>query len=424
MADSGRGAVLGNKDGLCLALLWLSGVCMRLSILVVPPIIPQLHADLALSQTQVGILSALPSLLLALAAIPGALFVARLGAPVTIVAGMLVAAAASALRAGVAGSGELFAATVVMGLGLSIMQPAMPQLVRTWMPRRIGYATAMYMSGLLVGQVIAVWATPALVLPLVDGDWRRSLLVWALPVVVIAIAVWVMAPGLPGGRSGRAQAGAPGRAPGSGQGGALMNGRRWWPDWRKPLVWQLGLLTGSVNSLYFTMNFFLPDYLVSRGEADWVSTLLTSLNLGQIPGSFLMLAVAGRWGRQRAAYVVSAMLALAGMLGVLFTHGPLMVAFAFLFGGATTITFVLCFALPALLSAPDDVHRTAAAMFTLSYSCAVVTPVLGGFLWDLTGLPLMAFAPVLVWPLVTWGMTVVIDLGHQPTETSARTGGA
>ena len=198
-----------------------------------------------------------------------------------------------------------------------------------------------------------------------------------------------------------------------------MAGRRWWPDWRKPLVWQLGLLTGSVNSLYFTMNFFLPDYLASRGEADWVSTVLTSLNLGQIPGSFLMLAVAGRWGRRRAAYGVSALLALAGILGMLLAHGSLMVACALLFGAATTVTFVLCFALPALLSAPDDAHRTAAAMFTLSYSCAVVTPVLGGVLWDVTGLPLMAFAPVLVWPLVTCVMTRVVDLAHQPEDSEA-----
>ncbi len=416
MAETDRQGVASHKEWVCLALLWLSGVCMRLSILVVPPVIPQLHADLDLSQTQVGILSALPSLLLALAAIPGALFVARLGAPMTVVAGMLIAALASALRAGVAGSGELFAATVVMGLGLSIMQPAMPQLVRTWMPRQIGYATAMYMSGLLVGQVIAVWATPALVLPMVGGDWRQSMLVWALPVVLIAMALWFIAPALPGGRSGRGKDAEPRRGQGKASGEARratdMVGRRWWPDWRKPLVWQLGLLTGSVNSLYFTMNFFLPDYLASRGESDWVPTVLTSLNLGQIPGSFLMLAVAGRWGRKRAAYVVSAMLALAGMFGMLLTHGGLMVVFAFLFGGATTVTFVLCFALPALLSAPDDVHRTAAAMFTLSYSCAVVTPVVGGLLWDFTGLPLMAFAPVLVWPFVTWVMTMVVDLGH------------
>jgi CP family cyanate transporter-like MFS transporter len=195
--------------------------------------------------------------------------------------------------------------------------------------------------------------------------------------------------------------------------------RRWWPDWRSRLVWRLGLLTGSVNSLYFTMNFFLPDYLASQGEADWVATVLTVLNLGQVPGSFLMLAVAGRWGRRPLAYIGSAALALTGILGTLLCHGLIRVAFAGLFGCATTVTFVLCFALPALLSEPDDVHRTSAAMFTLSYTCAVITPVVGGLLWDMTGIPLMAFAPVIIWPMVTWVMAMRVDLQHRPAGAAA-----
>jgi len=35
---------------------------------------------------------------------------------------------------------------------------------------------------------------------------------------------------------------------------------------------------------------------------------------------------------------------------------------------------VLMLALPPLLSAPDDVHRMSAAMFTISYPCAVAIP--------------------------------------------------
>ncbi|HVG50888.1 MAG TPA: MFS transporter, partial [Xanthobacteraceae bacterium] len=38
--------------------------------------------------------------------------------------------------------------------------------------------------------------------------------------------------------------------------------------------------------------------------------------------------------------------------------------------------------------------RTAAAMFTISYSCAVITPILSGICWDLTGVPAAAFIPI------------------------------
>jgi len=58
------------------------------------------------------------------------------------------------------------------------------------------------------------------------------------------------------------------------------------------------------------------------------------------------------------------------------------------------VALVLALALPALLGASQDVHRLSAAMFTVSFPCAVLFPILGGFAWDATGIPALAFAPV------------------------------
>ena len=33
-------------------------------------------------------------------------------------------------------------------------------------------------------------------------------------------------------------------------------------------------------------------------------------------------------------------------------------------------------------------------MFTISYSCAVIVPVISGALWDLSGIPALAFLPI------------------------------
>ena len=54
-----------------------------------------------------------------------------------------------------------------MAAGVSIMQPALPPLVRAWFPQRIGFATAVYTNGLLIGETLAVALTIPLVLPLV-----------------------------------------------------------------------------------------------------------------------------------------------------------------------------------------------------------------------------------------------------------------
>jgi len=50
--------------------------------------------------------------------------------------------------------------------------------------------------------------------------------------------------------------------------------RRWWPDWRDTLIWRLGLMLGMVNATYFTTNAFLPDYLRSNGQSEWISAAL------------------------------------------------------------------------------------------------------------------------------------------------------
>jgi hypothetical protein len=52
---------------------------------------------------------------------------------------------------------------------------------------------------------------------------------------------------------------------------------------------------------------------------------------------------------------------------------------------ATGSGLILGLSLPPLLSAPDDVARTSAAMFTISYAGAVAVALIGGAAWDLLG---------------------------------------
>ena len=59
--------------------LWLAGVAMRMTILAMPPVIPLVHEELHMSETQVGLLIGLPLALFAIAAVPGSLLIARIG---------------------------------------------------------------------------------------------------------------------------------------------------------------------------------------------------------------------------------------------------------------------------------------------------------------------------------------------------------
>ena len=153
-------------------------------------------------------------------------------------------------------------------------------------------------------------------------------------------------------------------------------------------------MLGTVNANYFATNAFLPDYLRSIGQGEWISAALSGLNAGQIPASFLLLVVAGRLERKAWPYVVCGLLCVIATGGIVFGTGVWIVAAATLQGFAAAAILILVLALPPLLSPPDDVHRVTAAMFTISYSCAVIVPVISGLAWDFSGMASLAFGPI------------------------------
>ena len=77
-------------------------------------------------------------------------------------------------------------------------------------------------------------------------------------------------------------------------------------------------------------------------------------------------------------------------------------------GFSLAVTFVMTFALPPVLSPPDDVHRMAGGMFAISYAIAVIVPVICGAIWDLTGVPWTAFLPVGVCALTLTTLGIVL----------------
>lgn len=375
-----------------LALLWLSGVALRLTILAVPPVIPAISAEFGLSATEVGLLGSIAPLLFAVAATGGALLVARIGVRGALVGGLVIVAAGTALRGLAIDFTWLIVASVVMSAGVAIMQPVMPTTVRHWMPPgHIGLGTATYTNGLLVGEVIPVFVMLPVVVPLMGGSWRAALAVWAIPVALTALFVHRAAPRFPDPFV------------------ALRHSpRRWMPDWRRGLVWRLGILFCCINAIYFAVNAFIPIYLTSHGRADLISATLTALNFGQIPASLLLLGGARRLERRAWAYVASGLVSFAAVVALAFAIGPLTPLWAGILGFSDAAALILGLTLPPLLCAPEDVARTSAGVFTLSYGGAVGIALLAGALWDATGIAWLTFAPMAACAVILAAVTLVL----------------
>ena len=375
-AENSRGPIIK-----LVCLLWLAGVAMRMTLLVMPAVIPQVHDELHMTETQVGLLIGLPLAVLAIAAIPGSLLIARIGATVAVALGMAIAAVGGGVRAAAIDVWTLYAAAIVSAFGIAIMQPGMPTLVRQWLPDRIAVGTIGYSAGMLMGAMFPAVFTIAYVLPAVGGSWRLDVALWAVPALVMAPVFFLLSPRIRESRDALA-----------------TSGGRWWPDWKNPVVWLLGFTFASNNSPYFVTSAFIGDYLQSLGKPELLGPALGWLNGSQLFALAVLLMTANRLQLRAWPFLVFGPIMFASFLVlVVFTSSPFaIVAATAVIGVAAAVTMTAILALPPLLAAPRDLPRTAAGMFTVSYTCAVIIPTICGGLWDLTGKPWTVFVPLLI----------------------------
>jgi CP family cyanate transporter-like MFS transporter len=267
----------------------------------------------------------------------------------------------------------LFAATALMGIGVAVTQPALPALVGQWLPRHIALGTGTYTNGLLVGEIVPVALFPVL-LPLFGGSWRATFVLWAVPIVAIALLVMALAP-----REASVRVAGP---------------PRWWPDWPVRDILRLGVIFAGASALYYGSNAFLPGYLAGTGRSDLINPALTALNAGQLPASLLLIGFGRRLERKAWPFVVSGLLCVASIALMVTTASVVTVASTAVLGFAIGAAFALGLTLPPLLSTTGEVARVSAAMFTISYSSAMLVSVIGGVAWDLTGVERLAFLPI------------------------------
>jgi CP family cyanate transporter-like MFS transporter len=362
-----------------LCLLWLAGVAMRMTLLVMPPVIPQVHDEFHMSETQVGLLIGLPLAMLAVAAIPGSLLIASAGATLAVTLGMTIAALGGTARAAAIDVWTLYAAAIVSGFGIAIMQPGMPTLVREWLPSRLALGTIGYSSGMLMGAMFPAVFTISFILPAVGGSWRLDVVLWAIPALLIAPVFLLFSPKIPEDVDKKA-----------------AGGGRWWPDWKNPVVWLLGFTFASNNSPYFVTSAFLGDYLATLGKPELLGAALGWLNGSQLVAMAVLFLTANRLQMRSWPFLVfgPTMLAAFLVMMIFVTSSLAIVAATAVIGIAGAVSMTAILALPPFLSLPADVPSTAAGMFTISYTCAIVIPTICGALWDLTGKPWTAFVPL------------------------------
>jgi len=344
--------------------------------------LPAIHQDLTLSEAAVGALTGLPILIMSVAAIAGSALIARIGARRAWIVGLLLVAVCGAARGAGPSVLMLFVMTVLMGIGVAVSQPAAPTIVGEWFPNSIGFATAVYVNGLLVGETLSAALTIPYVLPFVHSSWEWSFVFWSLPVALSVALLALFARERYHRRATHA---------------------RWWPNWRDGLLWRLGVIQAGASIAYWAANAFIPDYLHATGRPEMIAPSLAVINLGQLPTSFATLFFAQRVAGRRDVFFYLGAIAILGLGLFIFVPNWLGIAGVALVGAATSFTMVMVLAILPMAAEQHDVHHLTAGVLTISYGGTFIGNFLSGVLWDATHSPLAAFLPIFAGMLVLAG---------------------
>ena len=379
-------------------LLWLAGVYLRIPVLVAPPLAPFIGDELALTQALTGALTTLPILMLAIGAMPGSLAISRIGPRNTLALAMVIMVIGSAGRGLVPDTFTLMIASAVMGLGVAMMQPALPALLPRWLePHHIALGSAIYMNGMLMGEFIGAGITLPVLMPLLDNSWRATMLAWSLPALLVAAALFLPKRDL--ARPARKAA--------------------WLPDWKNPLTLRLGLLLGLSGSMFFGLNAYMGNLLEQQGRIGMLSEALFWYNIAQVFASLVMLKMARAWVGRRTFIVVMAVLSIAGTAGTLVLEGWWFIASATLMSFVAGILLILLVALPPLLVNSAETGRLSAGTFLVGYTMAFSVPMLGGLLADWTGDTRHAVMAMVAYSLLVLPLAFTLDLKRKKDQPAS-----
>ena len=380
--------ILSTRRSIIVYLLLLFiGINLRSVILAVPPVLPLIKHDLNLSYTATGLLTSMPILIMGATAWSSGLLVERIGGRRAVTWGLCLLAGGTLLRALWPGAFPLFLFTILLSLGIALTQTTIPVLVRRWFPEHIGFATALFTDGLIVGETLGAGATlPVMADFLGNKAWVATFVFWGIPVVILLICWLRLAPTT----SPRPVFFSSSLATPASPGDAIPV-----PETKTSArTLHLGFLLGSGSLIYFAMNSWIATYNQAIHLSSLTPLALTILNAAQIPSSLLVTVFAQRMTGRRWPFVLAGCICIGAMFGWIVTPGSLEYLWAALLGASSALVFTLALALPALLAAPGKVARLTGATLSLGYGTAFVGPFIGGGLWDLFNLPSLAFLPV------------------------------
>ena len=352
------------------AALVLVGTALRTQALIIGPLVGDLQAELGMSHGVAGLLGTIPVLCMGFLAPLGPVLAGSIGPRLGAAICVLFIGVFGVLRAFLPDAATVLLATVGVGIGMAVVGPILPAIVRQRLPNHPAAGTGAYVTGLVIGG--AGTAAVAVPLAVALGGWRGAFAVISA-MAFVSLAAWLVL--MP--RDAQHARAAP----------KLPN-----LPWRRPAAWLLGGIFGSQSILFYGCITWLASIYVERGWSEAEAGVLVSLLAGiGLPTTIAVPLFADRLGTRRSQLAFAGVVAVFGALVIALTPGEkpgslVTLGATALLGIGIGLYFPLALTLPVdVASDPGEAASVSALMLLVGYLLAATAPVALGVVRDATG---------------------------------------
>lgn len=349
---------------IAIAAVLLTAANLRGGIVVVGPLVADIRASLGLSASQFGMLTTLPLICFGLVSSLVPVLTRRLEPPQLVIIALLVITLGVTLRM-VSAFQLILLGTLLLGSAIALLNVLIPGLVKGYFPRHTGLMTGLYTVTLGSGAGLGLY----LAVPMRDffADWRAPLALWAL-LPPLCILPWLYL--------------------------LRIQTRTYHPPprtgpslWRNGRAWAITGYMGLQSTYFYSVVTWLANLLTDSGLSDAEAGLATAVNnFAGIPASLITPLLATRFDDQRKLILGIALLAIAGLGGLLLApaQGTLLWAILIgLSGGASLSLSLTLFALRT--NTTTEAFALSAMAQSVGYLIAATGPLVIGAINDFNG---------------------------------------
>lgn len=383
----------------------LTALNLRPLVTSVGAVLTELQAGTGMSDVLAGVLTSAPVVAFGVVGLVAGRVAQRLGVARTFVGALSALAVGLTLRVLIPRPLAVLAATALAVAGAALGNVLLPVAVKRWFPDRLGWATSVYSTALVLGSAVAAAVTVPIARSI--GGWRAGLGTWVVPVLG-ALTVWIIVAGR--ARDERAWSSTTQAA------AAAVH--------RSPKAWALAVFFGTQSLAAYTAMGWLPTIYQDAGVTPTAAGLyLGVVMVTGVPIALLLPVVAARWPDQRIAVVALVVLTATAYGGLMVAPAALPALWAVLLGvgfGA----FPLALTMIGLRAATDaGTSQLSSLIQGAGYLIAAGGPVAVGLLHEATGgwtWPLGLLLVVLVPQLVGGVIAAVPGYIDVPQAREAR----